>query len=207
MKDMQLAMLQILLQNHSTTVENTVLKNNQEIEEGKAKAKDMELKCLHEIVSLKEHVIEQTKKQLSVNKMELVIEDGEISDTPETITKRMKMSFPTINYSTPLATISKNRQQSVNVRIESKDAIGSDKSLPGINSSSKYITGTLKPLQPVIRNNYVSNARYGSINNSRLSKLRNDSKNISSLPNLNIRSLDRKTLTRKPSIIIGQHPK
>jgi hypothetical protein len=207
MKDMQLAMLQILLQNHSTTVENTVLKNKQEIEEGKAKAKDMELKCLHEIVTVKEHVIEQTKKQLSISKMELIIEDGEISDTPEIITKRMKMSFPTINFSTPLAINSKSRQQSVNVRIESKDLINSDKSLPGITSNSKHIVGSLKPLQPVIRNNYVSNARYGAINNSRLSKFQSDSKNTSSLPKLNIRSLDRKTLMRKPSIIIGQHPK
>ena len=109
-KDLQLTVLQMLNQNHSTSIENINLKNKEEIEHGKAKAKDLELKYLQEMISLRDSVISQTKKQLISNKMELIIEEDTALDTAEEIQKRMKMSFPSISYQTPsMSHSTKNR--------------------------------------------------------------------------------------------------
>lgn len=208
-KDMQLSMLQMILQNQTTGIENISLKNKEEIEEIKLKAKDMELKYLQEMISLRDSVITQTKKQLSMNKMELIIEEDSM-ETSEQVEKRMKMSFPSINFPTQVGIgTSKNRIQSVNVRIENKggDFSVSDTSIPTI-TSNKHISSSLKPLRPSIKkNNYVkSNLRY--TNGNALSTFGNQNSNqSSSLPKLSIRGIEKPSLIRKPSMILGQHPK
>lgn len=206
-KDMQLSMLQMILQNQTTGIENISLKNKEEIEESKLKAKDMELKYLQEMISQRDNVITQTKKQLSLNKMELIIEEDSM-ETPDQVEKRMKMSFPSINFPTQVGT-SKNRTHSVNVRIENKGDHHSvsDTSIPTI-TSNKHISGSLQPLRPLIKkNNYVkSNLRY--TNGNALSTFGNQNSNqSSSLPKLSIRGIEKPSLIRKPSMILGQHPK
>lgn len=213
MKDMQLAMLQVLLQNHIANIDNITLKHKEEIEESKLKAKELELKELQELVNVRDSVINQTKKQLNLNKMELIVEE-EALESPEAVLKRMKMSFPSLNFAiSPVNPQNKYRTQSVTVRIESKgDMSTSDTSVPTITPNTKHISGTLKPLKPVIRNNYIrSNLRYSqapSVKKS-LSKFKDgkDSHHTSSLPQLSVHRLDKPSLSRKPSIIIGQHPK
>jgi hypothetical protein len=116
---MQLSMLQMILQNQTIGVENVILKNKDEIEEMKMKVKNMELRYFQEMLSQRDNVINQTKKQLNLNKMELIIEEDSM-ETPDQVQKRMKISFPFINYlnSEKLGGSAKNRAHSVNVRIE-----------------------------------------------------------------------------------------
>ena len=207
MKDMQLTMLQILFQNHVTSVENAILKNKQETDEGRVKSKELELKCLHEILHTRDSVIDQTKKQLNINQMELVIDDGDTFETAESITKRLRMSFPSIGQNTPMNVTSKNRYQSVNVRIEKKEDYSSDKNSVA-KSQNKHIASSLKLVRPVIRNNYISNNRYGGAASKNKSQFKVPScKNTNSLPKLNVQKLDNLSLSRKPSIIMGMHPK
>lgn len=209
MKDLQLTVLQVLLQNHITSVDNVILKNKEAIEDLKIRARDVELKHLYDMINLRDSVISQTKKQLTANKMELIIEEDSM-EAPDAITKRMKMSFPTLTFSnTPVGASSKNRTQSVNVRIEGKgdlnkgDANTSDTSIPTITSNSKHISGTLKPLQPVIRNNYIrNNLRYirgpGNQVISKFGGLKGGP-NAASLPKLTVKKLEKPPITRKPS--------
>jgi hypothetical protein len=81
----------------------------------------------------------------------------------------------------------------------------SDSSAPQI-ASNKYISGQLKLLMPLVKtNNYVKN------NNLRYTKKPANSsfasRNTTSLPKLSIKSLEKPGIIRKPSMIIGQHPK
>ena len=216
MKDLQLSMLQILFQNHWTSIDNIVLKNKEEIEERKSKAKDMELKTLQELIDLRDSVISQTKKQLSLSKMELIFEEDAL-ESADLISKRMKMSFPSLSLSnsTSILNSAKNRNYSVNVRIENK---GDGVSVTDSNliSNKSPIISTLKPLKPIIRNNYLGvnkNLRYSHSPNTKkgLSQFNtvNDgsTSNVTSLPNINVQGIEKPKLERKPSIIIGQHPR
>jgi len=210
-KDMQLAMLTILSQNHATSIDNINLKNKEEVESGKSKAKDMELKYLQEMIAVRDQVISQAKKQLHTHhKMELIIEEQDL-ETAEEVQKRMKISFPSISYSNiALGNTVKTRNKSVNVRIESKaiDHSASETSIPTVVSNKKTIASTLKPLRPIVKkNNYVkSNLRYtrGTATNS---TFKNKTNNASSLPRLSINHLEKPKLTNKPSIAMKRHPK
>ncbi|CAI2382462.1 unnamed protein product [Moneuplotes crassus] len=208
-KDLHLAMIQVTSQNHTTIIENINLKNQEEIEQGKAKAKDMELKYLQELLTVRDEVISQTKKQLQLSKMELIIEQ-ETLETAEDIQKRMKMSFPSITYTNAgLGNSNKNRNRSVNVRIENRGAHDStsEASIPTGVGSTKHIASTLKLANPVIRkNNYIkSNLRY--LNTPKRNPGLSRSKNNHSLPKLSMRSLDRPQLNKKESLVVGRHPK
>mmetsp|Transcript_27650 Transcript_27650/g.27498 ORF Transcript_27650/g.27498 Transcript_27650/m.27498 type:complete len:422 (-) Transcript_27650:28-1293(-) len=207
-KDLQLAMLQIISQNHATSIENITLKNKEEIEMGKAKAKDIELKYLQEMIAIRDSVITQTKKQLQSKKMELIIEEDNL-ETPEDIQKRMKISFPSLTYSnTNLSNTMRNRNRSVSVRVEGNGGdTASDLSMPTVVGNAKRISSTLKLAKPIVRkNNYIqSNLRYikGHKKNATLGK----NKNTSSLPKLSIGNFDKPKMMKKPSIVIGPHPK
>ena len=166
----QLSMLQVIFQSHCSNIDNIILKNKQEVEETRNKAKDIELKYLKLQINLRDSVINQTKKQLSLTKMELIYEEDPL-ESVEVVAKRMKMSFPTlpVNTLTPSKAKDKNRSQSINVRIENH-AVNESGSLPNINTGNKPLNtsrkiNTLKPLKPVIRNNYLTNTnrnyRYG----------------------------------------------
>lgn len=132
-------MLQLLLQNHTTTIDNIVLKNKEEIEERKLKAKDIEIKQLHDLIELRDSVIVQTKKQLTLSKMKLIFEEDAL-ESSDTVLKRMKMSFPTFpisNVGTNL-TPNKSKSQTINVRIENKgDGNTTDTGLSNPQNSQK----------------------------------------------------------------------
>ena len=178
----------------------------------------MELKTLQELIDIRDSVISQTKKQLSLSRMELIYEEDAL-ESPEAVSKRMKMSFPSISISnsTSILNTTKNRNLSINVRIENKgDGINiTDSNLP---SNQKPIVSTLKPLKPVIRNNYLGvnrNLRYSHspMIKKGLSQFNTNSdgdgglSNVASLPSIGIQGIEKPKLERKPSIIIGQHPK
>lgn len=178
----------------------------------------MELKTLQELIDIRDSVINQTKKQLSLSKMELIYEEDAL-ESPEVVTKRMKMSFPSISLSnsSSILNTTKNRSLSINVRIENKGD-GTNITDSNLSSNQKPIISTLKPLKPVIRNNYLGgnrNLRYSHspMPKKGLSQFHTNNEgdaglsNAASLPSIGIQGTEKPKLERKSSIIIGQHPK
>jgi seryl-tRNA synthetase len=120
LNEMQMAMLQILLQSNITKIENKNLIIKEEVEQKKNQIKELELKQLQDLIAVRDSVINQTKKQLTLNKMTISYEEDALEST-DLIMKRMRMSFPNLPASSisPIKGQDKNILKNVNVKIES----------------------------------------------------------------------------------------